>query len=137
MPMKIPHQCQIRLNPNSGLGRSIPSWLGGYWEHPEWCKAHSSYQESLSGENNDVHEEPESWKAFQAMALARKGAHRAAQALPWRSKASHISICSPGPQAPTSKPRPTLGATGTSCPLQALFPPSSPLALSVLKGELM
>lgn len=133
----LPHQWQIRLNPNSGLGRSISSWLGGYWDHPKWCKTHSSTQESLSEENNDDHEEPESWKAFQAMALARVGAHRAAQALPWRSKASRISSCSPGSQAPTPKPRPALGATGRSCALQALLPPSSPLALSVLKGEHM
>lgn len=63
MPMKgVPHQCQIRLNPNSGLGRSISSWLGGYWEHPQWCKAHSSIQESLSEENHDDHEEPEAGK---------------------------------------------------------------------------
>lgn len=67
------------------------------------------------------------------MVLARIGAHRTAQALPWRSKVSHISTCSPRSQTPTPKPRPTLGATGSSCALQALLPPSSPLALSVIK----
>lgn len=58
--------------------------------HLKCCKAHSSIQESLSEENDD-HEEPESWKAFQSTALSREGAHRAAQALPWRCEASHVS----------------------------------------------
>lgn len=108
-----PSRCQSRVNPTSGLGRSISSHLKGYWEHPKWCKAHGSAQERLPAENKDGHEEPESRKAFQAIALAREAFSTAAQALHRRSEATHTSTDSPGTRASAAKHRPTLGASGS------------------------
>ena len=128
-----PSRCQSRVNPTSGLGRSISSWLRGYREHPKWCKAYSSTQERLPEENDGGHEEPESRKAFQTMTLVREAASTAARAcstgsLPYlqlfpRDTGAYMSAQT-NPGCFRELPAPC-----------KLFSLSSPLAFSVLQGE--
>lgn len=69
------------------------------------------------------------------MALAREATSTAAWALHWSSEATHTFPDSPGTWAPTSKHRPSLGASGISLPHASSA--LSPLAFSMLQGGAM
>lgn len=112
------------MNPTSGLETSISSRLQGYQEHPKCCKAHSCTQERLPAENYDGHEEPESRKAFQAMASAREAASTAARALHHLRPSVPPAIPQGHRHLHLSTHQPCM-VQGAPCPVQALLSPLS------------